>query len=253
MRYQSCIVGLVLWLTLSATPIAAEEPRTTPYRPTVSNPAELPLPGWIDAELGWQYTRERDGGHQQQVPYIFKFGFNEDWGLLLGGDGYVNQVERGASVRREGYGSIAALLKHRMTWNADIHFGWEAGIAHQNLDGDVTDYLLNGIYSHDLGPLRLDVNMMLTHAGAIDPGLAPWIGSWAAALGFPIHGKLGGAIEFAGSHQDGARATSQFLATLNYAVHPRLVLDVGFLTGLTSEAPDIALFAGLSVLTWRAY
>jgi len=32
-------------------------PTATPYRPTVSNPATLSEPGWLEMELGWQTTK----------------------------------------------------------------------------------------------------------------------------------------------------------------------------------------------------
>lgn len=244
---------LISSLALCPRLASADEPHVTPYRPTISNPAELPVPGWIDAELGWQYSRGGEVGHRQNIPYVLKFGFSEDWGMLLGGDGYVNQFDPGGRVRSEGYGSFAGLLKHRLTWNDDIHFGLEAGFSHRSLDGGITDYLVNGIYSQDIGPVRLDVNTMLTHAGDSNPGQAPWIGSWAVALGFPLYGDIGGAIEFAGAHQDDAPAFSQFLATLNYSVHPRLVLDIGFAAGMTGASQDMAFFAGMSALLWRVF
>jgi hypothetical protein len=54
------ISSILIALTISArlsTAIAADEPSTTPYRPTVSTPANLSEPGWLEVEAGGQQTR----------------------------------------------------------------------------------------------------------------------------------------------------------------------------------------------------
>jgi hypothetical protein len=52
---------------LSNAPVKAEEePSVTPYRPTVSNPAALPEPGWLDVEIGFNLNgiySTNFGGH----------------------------------------------------------------------------------------------------------------------------------------------------------------------------------------------
>jgi hypothetical protein len=55
-RNPFSINGLVLLLIIvfSAPPLWADEPcSATPYRPTVSNPAALPVAGWLEVEAGF--------------------------------------------------------------------------------------------------------------------------------------------------------------------------------------------------------
>ncbi|WP_040579711.1 hypothetical protein [Methylobacter tundripaludum] len=70
-----------------ATGVAgAEEPQVTPYRSTVSNPAVLPVPGMPEIELGGMHSA---GGSEQQrdpVPFLAKYAFNSDWGVMVGAD-----------------------------------------------------------------------------------------------------------------------------------------------------------------------
>ena len=51
----------VLLLLLAGAPVARaaadDEPTTTPYRPSISTPAALSAPGWLEVEAGWQHDR----------------------------------------------------------------------------------------------------------------------------------------------------------------------------------------------------
>ena len=204
-------------------------------------------------EAGWQYIEGGDYRHRNHFPYVLKYAFDEDWGVLVGGDSYISQLEKDEIFSNEGYGSIAAQLKHRITWNENLHFGVETGLAHRVMDGGVTDGILNGIYSHDIGPVRVDINLGLTRLGENVPGQSPWIGAWQLAVGFPLDGDFGGAIEVSGYHQTGEPAFTQILGTLNYALHPLVVLDTGIALGTSQAAHDVSIFNGVAILLWRVY
>jgi len=67
---------IAIGLSIAAGVAGAEEPEATPYRPTVSNPAALPVPGMPEIELGGLHT---SGGSEQQrdgVPFLAKYAFN---------------------------------------------------------------------------------------------------------------------------------------------------------------------------------
>ena len=248
---SACSAALMLAL-LAPGPLAAE-PAATPYRPTISNPAELPEPGWLDAELGWQYVAKGANVRRHSMPYLLKFAFNEDFGLLLGGDSYVSQVEQKDSSANDGFGSVSGFAKARFEVNETSVFGLELGAAHQSFEGGTADFIANGIYSQDMGPVRLDANLSFSRLGVIDDGEGRYPVGWAVALGFPIAGQWGGAIEFAGSYRRGADPFAQFLATANYTWHPRVVFDFGVATGLTSASQDITVFAGVTALLWQVF
>ena len=56
----SLICGiLVLEETVIPKSCLGQEPRATPYRPTLSNPAQLPVPGYVEMEMGWQSLKEK--------------------------------------------------------------------------------------------------------------------------------------------------------------------------------------------------
>lgn len=60
-----------LMLAFGTSGHAAEEPSATPYRPTVSNPADLPLPGWLEFEAGGLRTRGGELARRDSFPYLF--------------------------------------------------------------------------------------------------------------------------------------------------------------------------------------
>ncbi|MGZ8176259.1 MULTISPECIES: hypothetical protein [Methylobacter] len=88
-----------------ATGVAgAEEPQVTPYRPTVSNPAVLPVPGMPEIELGGMHSA---GGSEQQrdsVPFLAKYAFNSDWGVMVGADLYARAISLEDGIEANGFG-----------------------------------------------------------------------------------------------------------------------------------------------------
>src|SRR5664279_5250498 len=59
---------------------ANAEPSTTPYRPSVSTPAALSAPGWLEIEAGFEHDHA-GAGMRDSVPATFKLAFSPDWGV----------------------------------------------------------------------------------------------------------------------------------------------------------------------------
>ena len=99
-----------LALAAMAVPLHAQEgPPITPYRPSVSSPAQLPAPGQLEFELGGLSTKT-DDDRRASLPYTFRLGFNEQWGMLIGGEGYVSARSDGNPGQR-GIGDTTLELK----------------------------------------------------------------------------------------------------------------------------------------------
>jgi hypothetical protein len=226
----------------------AEEVQVTPYRPTVSNPAALSAPGWFELELGWLGSKGGAVRREDSVPYLLKYAFNEDWGLLLGGDLYVRSVDLAGSVEDD-YGNTSLTLKHRIPAGGS-EFGLELTInaPTASMGGSKPDYFLNGIYSTALGPWQLDLNLGATRIGDLDPGTGRVEAAWATGFSRALSGKWGCALELSGTARHGTSPTAQFLAAATYSVRRRMVLDFGFALGLDSAAPDYQLFTGATML-----
>jgi hypothetical protein len=238
----------VLPACLCCATALAEEPQVTPYRPTVSNPAALSAPGWLELELGWLGSKGGDVRREDSVPYLLKYAFDEDWGLLLGGSLYVRSVNFSGSIE-DGYGNTSFTLKHRMpAGNAEFGVELTVNAPAGSLGGSKPDYVLNGIYSTGLGPWQLDFNIGATRIGDPDPGAGRVQAAWAAACSRPINDKWGWALEVSGAAQHRTSSKQQILTAATYSVSRRMVLDFGFALGLDAAAPDQQLFAGATML-----
>lgn len=222
--------GLAAALCLQAAAVLAQEtPAATPYRPTLSNPAELSAPGWLELEGGW--LRSRDGGaRRSSLPYTAKLAFSEDWGILVGGEARIRETQDGNS--RSGFGDTSFVVKHRIaTADEDLNFGIEAGAkaptARRGLGSGQSDWTVNGIASLDFAESwRLDANLGVTRFGAVDAGQGRTSTLWAAALSKNLD-AWSLAAELSGTRQNGVPDGRQWLVAASYAVTPQFVLDLG--------------------------
>jgi Putative MetA-pathway of phenol degradation len=267
-RVAACLLGVVArptWLTITAVitllvhpasafaqdAVPTPEATVTPYRPTVSNPAELPVPGRLEIEAGWIRTASGDTS-RRSLPYLAKFAFNPEWGVLVGGD--LRVWDNSSGLALAGRGDTSITVKHRIgTGNEALNFGFEAGVklptAAAGLGSDKRDWTVNGIVSIDLAEdWRLDANLGVTALGVRDPGLGADSMLAAVALSRSL-GAWTVAGEFSQSWQTAAPRASQWLLALAYAVGPRLVLDAGFSRGKDGEDRPRSVFMGLSWLT----
>ncbi len=231
-----------------------EEPAVTPYRPTVSNPASLPVPGWIEGEFGGQHVAADDGARNNSVPWLLKYAFDENHGVLVGGTAYIRDAPVGMPSH-SGFGAVLLEWKQRFLLSDKAAFGIEAGTilptAADDLGVGKPAWTVNAIYSSDFGALHLDVNAGGTRYTAKSNGLSRWQSAWAAAGSWSLTDVIGAALEFSGTHQRGAPGASQMLGTINYNRSAHLVLDAGVACGLTHAAHDVSIFAGATVYLGR--
>jgi hypothetical protein len=239
---------LMLAMGLAALPCHAEdEPAVTPYRPTVSNPAQLPAPGQLELELGGLSSKTGEA-RRASLPYTFKLAFNEEWGVLLGGEALVSAHDEGAP-RVRGVGDTSLVLKRAWTLAPGSALGLELGAkaptAKDGIGSGKADYSMNGIYSRDMGSVHFDGNLTFTRIGAIDAGQGRTQTGWAAAFSTPLSEQWGVDAELSGTHQHGTDNTAQLLVAATYSPTPRLTIDVGVARGLNRASPDWSLFSGL--------
>lgn len=250
-RMPSMALLMTAWaVTGSALAAGADEPEATPYRPSVSTPAALSAPGWIEIEAG--IARDLQGSVRlDSVPATIKLAFTPDWGVRIGGDAW--QRRRDGSSRSSGVGDVDVVLKRRFAWDESQAFGLEAAATLPTAHGDAgvrkAAWGVNAIYSADVGAWHADLNFAGTRLGAPDPGASRLVVLWAAALSRPLDAQWGLVGELSGTRQTGAQPSSQALVAATYALSRRLVLDVGAARGLRSGPVTWSAFGGF---TWTA-
>lgn len=257
MKHRAGWVLLVSALAGNNSVWAGEEPGVTPYRPTLSNPADLSVPGWLELEMGWQ--RVEGGGDTQRdsMPLLAKLAFSENWGVLLGSELAIRRVDDAGQVF-SGNGDITVMIKHRIP-AADENTAWgiEAGgkspTAPDTLGSGKTDYIVNGIYSTSLAGNQMDINLSATRLGLAGAGESDAQYGWALALSRGLDERWGIFGELSGNARSGANVQGQFMTGGTYTVDKRIVLDVGLSWGVNKFSADRTLFAGISVLAGKLW
>jgi len=236
------------WLAL-AQPACADDgdwQPITPYRPSVSSPAQLPAPGQLELELGGQRLSDSRSG-RNSLPYLVKLAFNADWGLLVGGDGYVWQ--NGDIGRSQGAGDTLVTLKRAWVVDEATAFGMEFDVklptANDVIGSGKADYVVNTIFSRDIGPVHMDANLNVTQLGQVDPGSARTQFGASTAFSTALTQRWGLTGEVSGTHRSGADNGMQLLAALTFSPNRYLTFDAGVARALRPRPAGTSLFAGV--------
>lgn len=236
---------------------ADEQPAVTPYRPTVSTPAALSAPGWLEVEAGVQRSHADDPQRRDSVPYTLKLAFTPDWGIRVGGDAFVHQLDANGDSTR-GVGDTSIVLKRRFAVDDASAFGLEAGVklatARAGLGSGHMDSGLNGIYSSDFAPKwHVDINLSASHLGGTAPGESAWQKAWAGAFSRTLDEHWTAAAELSGTQRNGADRTTQALVAASYAVSPAIGVDAGASKGLNTASGGWSVFSGITFLAARLF
>jgi len=245
-----CLLATLLMAGAASADDSGDELKATPYRPTVSNPADLPAPHHFEWEAGGYSEQDSGDARHFSVPYLLKYAFNPDVGVLLGGESVVNDTSGDASTRGWGDTTVELKLHHALSESTAI--GLEAGAklptASHDLGSGHTDYILNGIVSTEASGCDVDMNVTYTRLGSADAGTSRDQVGWAVAGSHDLGEKWGVDGEFSGSVQRGAVGSAQFLGAVTFTAAPTVVFDGGALLGLNRESPRYGLFAGMTML-----
>jgi len=257
MRFDPVVLLLLLALAAAAR-ADDDEPRTTPYRPSVSTPAALSAPGWLEIEAGWQHDDLGGGARRDSIPLTFKIAFDENWGVRLGNEAWVRQ--RADDAKRSGFGDTALVVKRRFGIDDDQAFGLEAGVVVPTGKSGIgfgsgkPDYAVNAIWSADFGGVwHTDINLLASRLGQTDPGASRTQWLFAAALSRQLDDRWGLVGEFSGTRQGGAEDSRQLLVAASYNVSKRLTLDAGAAKSLRRGDSTWSAFAGLTWLAARLF
>ncbi len=251
-RWQ-CSGGVLLMLALLPVFAAdAEGVTATPYRPTVSNPADLSAAGFFEVEAGWQRsTGSSEAAKQSSLPWLLKYAFSDRFGLLVGGEAALSVTDDAGDTLR-GNGDTTLTAKFKFPYNESTAWGLEATrkfpTASTGLGTDKADWILNGIYSIAVAEYAIDINLGVTRLGLQESGLARQEYSWALGAAHELAGAWGAALELAGTWREGAASTRQFLAAVSYTLSANTVLDIGTAWGLNNASADSTVFAGFTRL-----
>jgi hypothetical protein len=229
-------------------------PAVVPYRPSVSTPAQLSAPGYLELEAGGLRASDR-GASRTSLPYTLKLAFTPDWGLRVGGDAWVR--ERASGRTDSGVGDSAVVLKRRFAVSDATAWGLELGETFPTAGSSIgighAATTLNGIFSSDFAPAwHTDINLNETHLGGAGRQ-SPWQAGWAAAFSRTLTDRWGAVGELSGTHQAGVADTAQFLVAASWNQSPAAVFDFGAARGLTDATPRWQVFGGVTLRLGKVF
>lgn len=252
----------VLLLTsciISSPSLWAEEPvmEVNPNRPTFANPALTTQRGLAELEWGGQQTLLRDGGSDFGTPTVLKLGLVKDLEIRLASPGWLRLAAPGVdTVSGLGDFNLGAQWCYRhnglfgMDQAVQISHTFPTASAAKGLGNGAPSDGLILLFSKDMGPHHLDVNLLETWVGRTpqDGGGRIRQPAVASSLSRALTEtwSVTGEIYAIGGTELGPRVVSNLWA-VGYKVSPRLVLDAGLDIGLTHGAQKVSLFAGLTV------
>ena len=225
---------------------AADDAPITPYRPSVSSPAQLPAVGQLEMEVGGLRIRS-DGARRDSLPVQLKLAFSNEWGLLWGAEAHVSIQDGAASG--SGVGDTTVVLKR--AWAIDdatglgLEFGVKLATAKDSIGSGKTDTALNAIYSKDWGPVHMDANLNFTRLGAVDVDTGRTQTGLSASFSTPLNSQWGVTAELSGTRRSGADSSRQVLAALSYSPSKRLTFDIGMARSAKPSPGATSVFAGV--------
>ncbi|HEX4234496.1 MAG TPA: transporter [Caldimonas sp.] len=238
----------------SAATADDETPAATPYRPSVSTPAALSAPGWIEVEAGLQHEHDEAAARRDSLPVTVKLAFTPDWGIRVGADAWVHAHDDATSA--SGVGDTSIIAKRRFAIDDSSAFGLEAGAtlptAQHGLGSGSgkPDWQLTAIHSADFASVwHSDVNVAATRLGSHEAGTARTQWLFAGALSRALDERWNVVGELSGTEQGGVEGTRQLLVAASYNVSRRLVVDAGAARSVRAGAPVWSAFTGF---TWLA-
>ena len=244
------LVPAALAACLQGPARAGDSDPILPYRPSVSSPAQLPVAGQLELELGGLSNRSGSGSgtsRRDSLPYQLKLAFSTEWGLLLGGEAQVTLREGG--TRSRGVGDTNVILKRAWLIDDATAFGIELGAklptARDTLGSGKADATLNAIYSKDLGSVHMDANLNATRLGAVDPGTGRLQTGASASFSLPLNAQWSVTAEASGTRQRGADSATQVLAALSFSPTKRLTFDIGIARAARPAPGATSYFAGV--------
>ena len=230
-----------------------DAPQATPYRPSVSTPAQLSAPGWLEVEAGGIRARAADGSRRESAPVTLKLAFTPDWGVRVSTDAWARLRDSGGA-QTSGGGDTVFVVKRRFAVDEASAFGLEGALswpsAKSGLGSDGADVSVNAIYSADLpAGLHTDINVIATRLQHVDPGTGRVQWLWAASLAKALDDRWGVTIEPSGTHREGVEGSAQLLGAVTFSASRRVVLDAGLARSLRHGERERSAFAGI---TWLA-
>jgi len=226
-----------------------------PARPTVSNPAEFQKPGVLQLEFGFNSNFHAPGfSSALDFPLALRFAVSRRLLLEFDGDNPLSQTSDG--LRTTGAGDtqlgIQFVVQHekeaRPGFSLAYYLKLPTASSTKGLGTGRVDHDFIALVSKNIGKTTVDFNLSYLLAGRTSTSGHASSAQSALAASRNISRRWGIQGEISGFGRNDQQPGSLFLlAAVTWQVNRRLVLDSGARTGLTHDAPEVGVFAGMTV------
>lgn len=230
----------------------ADSITANPNRPTVSNPAHVTQYGVLEVEYGWDRMWPEEGIEQSSMGGLVKFGMLCDVELRWNTTSFLSLTDASGTHRTFGDNWLGTEIRfHRQTRRLPtMAFSYAlkipSGDTENGLGGGRVDHSLTFGASETIAHFNFDFNFTESLIGR--PNAPGFDKNQLLALAFSrvVCGGLQFIGEFYGDTQlnNTTPGFASSLWALSYTVVPRLVIDGGFESGLTSGGPHRHVFVG---------
>lgn len=258
MKAHTNVALAVVLLGLPAVGARAQQdeqgrPEINPYRPTVTDPASLTAPGYLEVEVGGQDQHGGEDSHRQfSTPTVLKLTDKSErleYHVLV--DGYITQTDdQGQST--SGFGDVTPGVQYLLvkqtphTYDLAARLEYKIPSAEAGIGTGKTDYDLLLLASKDYTKtVHGDYNLGVFQLGkASGQGFATQYQA-SAAFSFKLSDKLSLQDELYGYSGNSENATLvSTLHALGYQASRDLAFDVGVDIGLSHAAPHYTILFG---------
>ena len=234
-----------------------EEEEIKPSRPGVANPAEIPGPGVLQLEVGYDSNfHAKDVRSEQSAPLTIRFSAAKRLLLELSLENVKSQIDEQTRTRTTGAGD--ARIGFQVVGLEDTKDHPALGLAYyakiptadeeKGLGTGRFDHKLVVLLSKKLGEADVDFNVAYLLVGKECESGWEHGGQGALSISRDFKNNLGFEAELSGQSHNDVQPRGLFaLGALRYKAGRRLAFDAGARFGLNPEAPRFGLFAGLTV------
>ncbi len=234
-----------------------KEKEIKPSRPGVANPAEIPEPGVLQVEFGYDSNfRARDVRAEHTLPVTLRYSAAKRLLLQLDFEAVRSQTDEQTRERAAGFGDTRVGFQVVALEDGPGHpalaFAYFAKLPTadeaEGLGTGRFDHKLVGLLSKKVGETDVDINAAYLLVGREDGPGREHGGQAAVSVSRDFKNHFGFEAELSGQSLDDVQPRGLFaLGALRYTANPRLVFDAGARFGLNPQAPRFGLFAGMSV------
>jgi hypothetical protein len=234
-----------------------EEKEVKPSRPGVANPAEIPEPGVLQLEFGYDSNfRARDVRAEHTLPVTLRYSAAKRLLLQLDFEAVRAETDEQTRRRSTGFGDTRVGLQVVALEDGPgrpaLAFAYFAKLPtadeSEGLGTGRFDHKLVGLLSKKVGETDFDFNVAYLLVGKEDGPGREHGGQGAFSVSRDFKNHLGFEAELSGQSHDDVQPRGLFaLGALRYSRGRRVVFDAGARFGLNPEAPRFGLFAGVTV------